>query len=97
MSFVRVLTCANDALKKHSEKLMIVHCSAGIGRSGTFITVDVILQQMLEAQKRETGLEWNVMGVVRDLRRVRAGMVQMKSQYMFLYEVLLAEAEKIKF
>ena len=54
---------------KHKGPLL-VHCSAGVGRTGTFITVDMALEQ---AKK-----EWKVdiAGIVTRLRQQRMKMVQ---------------------
>ncbi|XP_053310791.1 uncharacterized protein LOC128472849 [Spea bombifrons] len=62
---------------------VIVHCSAGIGRTGTFIALDISLKMAKEAKKV------NVFNCVRRLRRQRVNMVQNKEQYAFLYEILL--------
>ena len=49
---------------------LLVHCSAGVGRTGTFITLDMMMQQM----KAEATL--SVYQCVRDLRIQRMQMVQ---------------------
>ena len=49
---------------------VLVHCSAGIGRSGTFITLDMMMQQM----KDKSTL--SVCQCVRNLRTQRMKMVQ---------------------
>ena len=49
---------------------LLVHCSAGVGRTGTFITLDVMLQKI-----REEGTV-NVHEFVRELRKCRCQMVQ---------------------
>ncbi len=50
--------------------LVLVHCSAGVGRTGTFITLDY----MLERIKNENNI--NIFEFVNDLRRQRVWMVQ---------------------
>ncbi|XP_062856317.1 receptor-type tyrosine-protein phosphatase beta-like [Trichomycterus rosablanca] len=58
----------------------IVHCSAGVGRSGTFIVLDRVLQQM-------NGRDWvDIYGAVFDLRLHRSHMVQTESQYTYLHQ-----------
>ena len=49
---------------------LLVHCSAGVGRTGTFITLDVMLQKI-----REEG-SVNVHEFVKELRKYRCQMVQ---------------------
>jgi protein-tyrosine phosphatase len=67
----------------------IVHCSAGIGRSGTFIALDWLLQELDEGSLDDTpDNEDPVITVIAKLRDQRAGMVQSKNQYLFLYDAL---------
>lgn len=65
---------------------IIVHCSAGIGRTGTFITLDICIQQ-LEA----TGTI-DVRGTVEKIRSQRAHSIQMPDQYVFCHLALLEYA-----
>ena len=58
-----------------------VHCSAGIGRSGTFCTVDIVLERLLHHQGSPLSKEQmlkliDVRRVVAALRKQRHGMVQ---------------------
>jgi len=63
---------------------IIVHCSAGIGRSGTFCTVhNVITKFRLDAAKSDAPPVFNIMQTVIFMRGQRPGMVQTKEQYMF--------------
>ncbi|XP_056179990.1 receptor-type tyrosine-protein phosphatase kappa-like isoform X3 [Falco biarmicus] len=62
---------------------VLVHCSAGIGRTGTFIALDFLLK-MGKAERKV-----DVFHCVQRLREQRVSMVQTKEQYAFLYEVLL--------
>uniref|UniRef100_W5M0E7 protein-tyrosine-phosphatase n=1 Tax=Lepisosteus oculatus TaxID=7918 RepID=W5M0E7_LEPOC len=56
----------------------IVHCSAGVGRTGTFIAIDTIIYQI----EREGIVD--VYGIVHSLRMHRPLMVQTEDQYVFL-------------
>ena len=49
---------------------ILVHCSAGVGRTGTFIAVDIALEQA----KKEGVVD--IAGVVNRLRKQRMKMVQ---------------------
>ncbi|NXJ95328.1 PTPRJ phosphatase, partial [Corythaixoides concolor] len=61
----------------------LVHCSAGVGRTGTFIAVDRLIQQI------EMENTVDVYGVVYDLRMHRPLMVQTEDQYVFLNQCVM--------
>ncbi|XP_078327334.1 uncharacterized protein LOC111111930 isoform X4 [Crassostrea virginica] len=63
--------------------LMLVHCSAGVGRTGTFIGLDSLLQH-----GRKFG-RINVFEFVHQMREERMTMVQTAEQYIFLHKALL--------
>ncbi|XP_051885657.1 receptor-type tyrosine-protein phosphatase eta [Pristis pectinata] len=56
----------------------VVHCSAGVGRTGTFISIDHMIQQIDNNRKVD------IWGIVYQLRMNRPLMVQTESQYVFL-------------
>ena len=67
----------------------IVHDSAGVGRTGTFIALDYLLNQVKsEAILDVKDDEDMIYDVVNRLREQRMLMVQMESQYQFLYEIV---------
>ena len=49
---------------------LLIHCSAGVGRTGTFITLDIALEQVNNEGKVDIG------GIVTRLRQQRTQMVQ---------------------
>jgi tyrosine-protein phosphatase 2/3 len=69
---------------------MVVHCSAGCGRTGTFCTIDSTLSLLQSI--REQGLDVNqdlIQKVVLRFREQRLSMVQTLRQYVFCYEAIL--------
>ncbi|XP_077858113.1 tyrosine-protein phosphatase non-receptor type 13 isoform X18 [Macaca mulatta] len=67
----------------HRSGPVITHCSAGIGRSGTLICIDVVLGLISQ------DLDFDISDLVRCMRLQRHGMVQTEDQYIFCYQVIL--------
>lgn len=66
----------------------IVHCSAGIGRTGTLIALYFLLDLATRQFQSAQHLSLSVFGTVRSLREQRFGAVQTAEQYEFIYEFL---------
>ena len=67
---------------------IIVHCSAGCGRSGAIIGLYCMVTALESLVKDEHSPRVSVFGTVRRLREQRWGMVQTKEQYMFMYKYM---------
>lgn len=77
-----------DTIRQNSTKLdnrgpVVVHCSAGIGRTGVYIVVDTLIQQLNHRSKHV-----NIFNKVLEIRRYRQSMVQNQFQYRFIYEMV---------
>ncbi|XP_068458580.1 receptor-type tyrosine-protein phosphatase eta-like [Clinocottus analis] len=76
ISFRHLVREHMDQYSRHSPA--VVHCSAGVGRTGTFIAIDRLIFQI----ERENIVD--LYGIVHDLRMHRPLMVQTEDQYVFL-------------
>uniref|UniRef100_G3UGV0 Protein tyrosine phosphatase non-receptor type 20 n=1 Tax=Loxodonta africana TaxID=9785 RepID=G3UGV0_LOXAF len=77
------------ARKSHQRGPIIVHCSAGIGRTGVLLCVDVVFCAI------ERNFLFNIKNIVTQMREHRCGMIQTKEQYHYCYEIVLEVLQKI--
>ncbi|SPP88786.1 blast:Tyrosine-protein phosphatase 10D [Drosophila guanche] len=85
-SLVRFVRAFRDAIGTDMRPI-IVHCSAGVGRSGTFIALDRILQHIHKSDYVD------IFGIVFAMRKERVFMVQTEQQYVCIHQCLLAVLE----
>ncbi|XP_065194398.1 sushi, von Willebrand factor type A, EGF and pentraxin domain-containing protein 1-like isoform X2 [Sycon ciliatum] len=76
------LTKVKNAMRV-SEGPIVVHCSAGIGRTGTVIVLDICMQEL------EHDRHCDIYRSFAMVRQDRGGMVQTKDQYKFIYQAAL--------
>ena len=63
---------------------VVVHCSAGVGRTGTFLSIYNLLDE-IEKKKNNQIIQFAIFNVVRKLKEMRMYLVQNDLQYYFVY------------
>lgn len=79
LSFIRHSSSCNA----QSAGPIVVHCSAGVGRTGTYIVIDTMLKRIAERQPL------NIPSFLNHIRQQRNFLVQTEEQFIFIYDVLL--------
>ena len=84
-----------------SEAPLVVHCSAGVGRTGVFCACDVLIRRIDAILKHPHKFDGNafaakflnIPSLIKFFRTQRVGMVQTREQYVFCFRLLAEELQ----
>ncbi|XP_030227775.1 receptor-type tyrosine-protein phosphatase C isoform X3 [Gadus morhua] len=76
-----------NAFKNLFSGPIVIHCSAGVGRTGTYISIDAMMES-LESERR-----MDIYGYIVNLRKQRCLMVQVETQYILIHQAMIEHNE----
>ncbi|KAI1301523.1 Tyrosine-protein phosphatase 10D [Halotydeus destructor] len=86
-TLVKFVRAFRERVLPDNNKPITVHCSAGVGRSGTFIALDRLVQSIQRYDHVD------IFGIVYEMRRERVWMVQNEQQYICIHQCLKSVLE----
>lgn len=78
----------NWMISKTPAEPLLVHCSAGIGRTGTLVALHELYKEFLKAKEKKREFRFSVYTTVLALRHMRQFMVQTDGQYAFIHRFI---------
>ena len=91
MSVISFIRCVRREHPHSLDQPLLVHCSAGVGRTGTFILLDTVMQQM----KNEGTL--SIYNVLKNVRDQRMKMVQTTVTRIATYNAYFIVSDVLSF
>ncbi|XP_055950621.1 receptor-type tyrosine-protein phosphatase F-like [Argiope bruennichi] len=82
VDFLHFIRLVREQVSDRRPGPILVHCSAGVGRTGTFIAVDRLMQHL------QSNDEIDIYNTVLEMRRYRPHMVHTMEQYVFIYSCI---------
>lgn len=86
--FMDLVKTLYKSLKSRPEEPALFHCSAGVGRTGTFLTIFYLYQEHMERKNTPQKSLLSVHETLLTLRKQRAQLVETEEQYLFIYNFL---------
>jgi len=107
VELVEMLEFINTTVEKKEDKVatkkmkpkktdpLLIHCSAGIGRTGAFIVIDTVLKKFREEGHNSKILDnLSLKPILSSIRQQRPGMITQKEQYIFCYDAIAFAIKK---
>lgn len=73
---------------------IVIHCSDGVGRTGTYVLLDMVLNRMMN-NKKGTTKEIDIAATLEHIRDQRGGSVKSKAQFEFVLKCVAEEVSAI--
>ncbi|KAF6030556.1 hypothetical protein EB796_011137 [Bugula neritina] len=81
-SLLNLVRVVRSHMRPEGRGPLVVHCSAGVGRTGTYVAVDRLLQRIQDHD------EIDIFSLVMEMREYRCRMVQTEDQYIYIHDCI---------
>ena len=86
-NYKKIIKIIEFIIQNKKNSPIVVHCSAGVGRTGTFISLFNLYYEIMQQinNKNIKEIQFSIMNLVRKLKEMRMHLVENEDQYIFLY------------
>jgi protein tyrosine phosphatase len=80
-------------ISNHTGGPYIVHCSAGVGRTGTFILIANEMERVLDRKKKKQSIKVDPFSTALKIRYQRPSSIQTEEQFLFCYQSIARQLQ----
>ena len=87
--FNKIIYLINSLDKYRNNRSVVVHCSAGVGRTGSFICMYLLYHEIIQQIYNEKNLDvisFSIMNLVRKMKEMRMLSIENVNQFSLLYD-----------